>query len=251
MPRGAATRRGDGVSGFGRNAGERYVLFKKFMPFAWGDGGALLTPDGTAQRVRLAGQRRGARRSTWRLAEARPHRAAGADRPGVQAGQGRRRRSRARGCCKTPKQAPGPRLRRVAHAAAGDRSRALGLVRRRRAAGVVRARRRTEAAAWRLAKFLASREASLAVARREAERAAGRGGRRSTIRSTPSTRTSACSSSSSRPPSRRRITRSGSTSRRRSRTRSRRRSTARRPPPRRSRRRARRSTPWRRRLRRP
>ena len=44
----AATRlsRLPGVKGFGLNAGERYVLFKKFMPFAWGNGGEILTPDG-------------------------------------------------------------------------------------------------------------------------------------------------------------------------------------------------------------
>jgi multiple sugar transport system substrate-binding protein len=34
-----------GIYGFGMNAGERYVLFKKFMPFAWGMGGAVLTDD--------------------------------------------------------------------------------------------------------------------------------------------------------------------------------------------------------------
>ena len=37
-----------GVYGFGMNAGERYVLFKKFMPFAWGNGGSVLTVDLTA-----------------------------------------------------------------------------------------------------------------------------------------------------------------------------------------------------------
>lgn len=37
-----------GIYGFGRNTGERYVLFKKFMPLAWGNGGDVLTPDGTA-----------------------------------------------------------------------------------------------------------------------------------------------------------------------------------------------------------
>jgi multiple sugar transport system substrate-binding protein len=36
-----------GVKGFGLNAGERYVLFKKFMPFAWGNGGEILTADMT------------------------------------------------------------------------------------------------------------------------------------------------------------------------------------------------------------
>jgi multiple sugar transport system substrate-binding protein len=35
----------EGVYGFGMNAGERYVLFKKFMPFAWGNGGAVLSGD--------------------------------------------------------------------------------------------------------------------------------------------------------------------------------------------------------------
>jgi multiple sugar transport system substrate-binding protein len=35
----------DGVYGFGMNAGERYVLYKKFMPFAWGNGGSILSDD--------------------------------------------------------------------------------------------------------------------------------------------------------------------------------------------------------------
>ncbi|MBN1504172.1 MAG: extracellular solute-binding protein [Candidatus Eisenbacteria bacterium] len=34
-----------GVYGFGLNTGERYILFKKFMPLAWGNGGAVLTAD--------------------------------------------------------------------------------------------------------------------------------------------------------------------------------------------------------------
>jgi multiple sugar transport system substrate-binding protein len=38
---------GGGVYGFGRNTGERYVLFKKFMPLAWSAGGDVLSPDGT------------------------------------------------------------------------------------------------------------------------------------------------------------------------------------------------------------
>ncbi|MFZ1946785.1 MAG: extracellular solute-binding protein [bacterium] len=41
----AIHRPDDGVYGFGMNAGERYVLFKKFMPFAWGAGGAILSDD--------------------------------------------------------------------------------------------------------------------------------------------------------------------------------------------------------------
>jgi multiple sugar transport system substrate-binding protein len=40
-----------GVYGFGMNAGERYVLFKKFMPFAWGNGGTVLNDDLTASRM--------------------------------------------------------------------------------------------------------------------------------------------------------------------------------------------------------
>lgn len=35
----------NGVYGYGMNAGERYVLFKKFMPFAWGNGGRILNQD--------------------------------------------------------------------------------------------------------------------------------------------------------------------------------------------------------------
>jgi multiple sugar transport system substrate-binding protein len=36
---------GGGVHGFGVQAGERNVLFKKFMPFAWGNGGTILSDD--------------------------------------------------------------------------------------------------------------------------------------------------------------------------------------------------------------
>ncbi len=35
-----------GVSGFGLNMGERYILYKKFMAFAWGNGGGILDADG-------------------------------------------------------------------------------------------------------------------------------------------------------------------------------------------------------------
>ncbi len=37
---------GDDISGFGLNLGERYVLYKKFMAFAWGNGGGILDEDG-------------------------------------------------------------------------------------------------------------------------------------------------------------------------------------------------------------
>ena len=36
---------GSEVRGYGVQAGERYVLFKKFMPFAWGNGGRILSDD--------------------------------------------------------------------------------------------------------------------------------------------------------------------------------------------------------------
>ncbi|MGD8414289.1 MAG: extracellular solute-binding protein [Candidatus Latescibacterota bacterium] len=37
---------GDDISGFGLNLGERYVLYKKFMAFAWGNGGRILDDNG-------------------------------------------------------------------------------------------------------------------------------------------------------------------------------------------------------------
>ncbi len=41
----AIQRLGGEVRGYGVQAGERYVLFKKFMPFAWGNGGRILSDD--------------------------------------------------------------------------------------------------------------------------------------------------------------------------------------------------------------
>jgi multiple sugar transport system substrate-binding protein len=38
---------GDDIHGFGLNLGERYVLYKKFMAFAWGNGGGILGEDGS------------------------------------------------------------------------------------------------------------------------------------------------------------------------------------------------------------
>lgn len=38
---------GDDIYGFGLNMGERYVLYKKFMAFAWGNGGRILDDDGS------------------------------------------------------------------------------------------------------------------------------------------------------------------------------------------------------------
>jgi multiple sugar transport system substrate-binding protein len=44
---------GPDIHGFGQNLGERYVLYKKFMAFAWGNGGRIVGDDGT---VRFAGE---------------------------------------------------------------------------------------------------------------------------------------------------------------------------------------------------
>ncbi len=43
---------GPDINGFGLNLGERYVLYKKFMAFAWGNGGRIIDDDGV---VRLDG----------------------------------------------------------------------------------------------------------------------------------------------------------------------------------------------------
>jgi multiple sugar transport system substrate-binding protein len=37
------------VRGFGQNLGERYVLYKKFMAFAWGNGGRILDDEGNVR----------------------------------------------------------------------------------------------------------------------------------------------------------------------------------------------------------
>jgi len=39
------------AKGFGMNSGEREILFKKFMPFAWGNGGGILDSTGTKSIV--------------------------------------------------------------------------------------------------------------------------------------------------------------------------------------------------------
>jgi multiple sugar transport system substrate-binding protein len=41
----AIQKLGHGIHGFGVQAGERGVLFKKFMPFGWGNGGQILSDD--------------------------------------------------------------------------------------------------------------------------------------------------------------------------------------------------------------
>jgi multiple sugar transport system substrate-binding protein len=42
---------GDDVYGFGLNTGERYIMYKKFMPFAWGNGGRILSEDMTRAEI--------------------------------------------------------------------------------------------------------------------------------------------------------------------------------------------------------
>jgi multiple sugar transport system substrate-binding protein len=42
----AAHAPGRDAYGFGMNAGERHVLYKKFLPFVWSNGGDVLAPDG-------------------------------------------------------------------------------------------------------------------------------------------------------------------------------------------------------------
>ncbi len=37
------------IQGFGQNLGERYVLYKKFMAFAWGNGGCILDDEGNVR----------------------------------------------------------------------------------------------------------------------------------------------------------------------------------------------------------
>ncbi len=40
---------GPDINGFGLNLGERYVLYKKFMAFAWGNGGRIIDDDGVVR----------------------------------------------------------------------------------------------------------------------------------------------------------------------------------------------------------
>ncbi len=37
---------GKEIYGYGENVGERHVLYKKYLPFAWSNGGSVLSPDG-------------------------------------------------------------------------------------------------------------------------------------------------------------------------------------------------------------
>ncbi len=44
-----------GIYGYGRGAGERYILFKKVMPFLWSNEGEVLTADGTKSDIASPG----------------------------------------------------------------------------------------------------------------------------------------------------------------------------------------------------
>ncbi len=150
---------GDGVSGYGVNAGERYVLFKKFMPFAWGNGGTLLTPDGTGSAFNSPQNREAL---TLLLALAKLGRVDKQDQLDEAFMQGKlgAQISGAWLFRKIPKQAPDlhygvalvprPAADRGTHA-----SFAGGEILTSFSAS------RNKAGAWRLARFLASREAAL------------------------------------------------------------------------------------------
>ncbi len=129
---------GDGVAGWGANAGERYVLFKKVMPFCWGAGGALLTPDGTASAFDSPANVEGVAQYLALAKLGRVDRQEQVD-DAFLAGKVGATISGSWLLRKAPKQAPDLRFGVSAHPAAGARSRPLGLVPRRRAAGVVRA----------------------------------------------------------------------------------------------------------------
>ncbi len=51
------TEKVPGSKGFGMNAGEREILFKKFMPFAWGNGGDILDSSLTRSVIASAANR--------------------------------------------------------------------------------------------------------------------------------------------------------------------------------------------------
>lgn len=53
----AIDRLGGGVEGYGVQAGEHHVLFKKFMPFAWSNGGRVLSDDLSASEFGSARNR--------------------------------------------------------------------------------------------------------------------------------------------------------------------------------------------------
>lgn len=156
-------RLGDGVAGYGANAGERYVLFKKFMPFAWGMGGTLLTLDGTASAFDSPANVLGLEQYLKLAKVGRVDRQEQID-DAFLAGRVGATISGAWLLRKIPKQAPGLRFGvALVPMPAEDHGGAASFL-----GGellVSFARSKNPGGAWRLARFLASKEAALAVAK--------------------------------------------------------------------------------------
>ncbi len=154
---------GDGVAGWGANAGERYVLFKKFMPFAWGAGGSLLTPDGTASAFDSPANVEGLTQYLALAKLGRVDRQEQID-DAFLAGKVGATISGSWILRKAPKQAPALRfaVSRIPPPTL-DRGTSASFL-----GGellVSFAKSKNQAGAWRLARYLSSREPSLAVAR--------------------------------------------------------------------------------------
>ena len=155
---------GGGVAGYGANAGERYVLFQKFMPYAWGAGGTVLDAEMTRSLFDSPANVRGLEQYL-RLAKelGRFDRQEAID-DAFLAGKVGATISGSWILRKSPKQAPalnyGVALVPMPAADHGGAASFLGgeLL-------VTFNRSRNQAGAWRLARFLASKDAALAVAR--------------------------------------------------------------------------------------
>jgi multiple sugar transport system substrate-binding protein len=152
---------GGGVAGYGANAGERYVLFKKFMPFAWGNGGQVLTADGTASAFDSPANREALEYFLTLAKNGRVDRQDQLDEAFMQGKLGAQI-SGAWLFRKIPKQAPDLRygVGLVPSPPGGKHASFAG--------GEILtsfAASRNQAGAWRLAKFLASREAALMLAK--------------------------------------------------------------------------------------
>ncbi len=154
---------GDGVAGWGANAGERYVLFKKVMPFAWGAGGSLLSADGTASAFDSPANVEGVTQYLALAKLGRVDRQEQID-DAFLAGKVGATVAGSWILRKAPKQAPGLRFGvSLIPPPALDRGTSASFL-----GGellVSFARSKNQAGAWRLARFLVSRDAALAVAR--------------------------------------------------------------------------------------
>jgi len=154
---------GGGISGYGANAGERYVLFKKVMPFVWGAGGSLVANDGKSSTFDSPETVRGVQEYLKLAKLGRIDRQEQVD-DAFLAGKVGATISGSWLLKKAPAQAPALRfgVSPVPPPATdfGKSASFLGgeLL-------VTFARSKNQAAAWRLAKYLVSKDAALAVAR--------------------------------------------------------------------------------------